>query len=97
MEVLCRKRSIHHEDDLRRAFHRARPAIADAPQGDPAILADGGIRNGLDVVRMLALGADAVLLGRPIMVLVLTLPGTGSIQAIGRAVLIPQAVLARHG
>ncbi|WP_312545312.1 alpha-hydroxy-acid oxidizing protein, partial [Pantoea eucalypti] len=28
------------------------------------ILADSGIRNGLDVVRMIALGADSVLLGR---------------------------------
>ena len=40
------------------------PAIADAVQGDLKILADSGIRNGLDVVRMLALGADSVLLGR---------------------------------
>ena len=28
------------------------------------VLADGGVRNGLDVVRMLALGAKGVLLGR---------------------------------
>lgn len=33
-------------------------------KGDIAILADSGIRNGLDVVRMMALGADTVLLGR---------------------------------
>lgn len=43
---------------------RALPAIAEAVKGDLAILADSGIRNGLDVVRMLALGADTVLLGR---------------------------------
>lgn len=29
-----------------------------------AIFADGGVRSGLDVVRMIALGADFVLLGR---------------------------------
>jgi L-lactate dehydrogenase (cytochrome) len=43
---------------------RALPPIADAVRGRVAIMADGGIRSGLDVVRMLALGADAVLLGR---------------------------------
>jgi L-lactate dehydrogenase (cytochrome) len=43
---------------------RALPAIADAVKGDLAILADSGIRSGLDVVRMIALGADSVLLGR---------------------------------
>ncbi|NDL61708.1 FMN-dependent L-lactate dehydrogenase LldD [Acerihabitans arboris] len=43
---------------------RALPAIADAVKGDIAILADSGVRNGLDVVRMIALGADTVLLGR---------------------------------
>ncbi len=43
---------------------RALPAIADAVRDRLTILADGGVRNGLDVVRMLALGAHGVLLGR---------------------------------
>jgi L-lactate dehydrogenase (cytochrome) len=43
---------------------RALPAIADAVRGDLTILADSGVRSGLDVVRLLALGADGVLLGR---------------------------------
>jgi len=43
---------------------RALPAIADAVGGRVSILADGGVRSGLDVVRMLALGADFVLMGR---------------------------------
>jgi L-lactate dehydrogenase (cytochrome) len=43
---------------------RALPAIADAVAGRVPILADSGVRSGLDVVRMLALGADFVLLGR---------------------------------
>jgi len=43
---------------------RALPAIADAVKGEIAVLVDSGVRNGLDVVRMLALGADTVLLGR---------------------------------
>lgn len=43
---------------------RALPAIADAVKGELKILADSGIRTGLDVVRMLALGADGVMLGR---------------------------------
>ncbi|MDN4501455.1 FMN-dependent L-lactate dehydrogenase LldD [Alteromonadaceae bacterium BrNp21-10] len=44
---------------------KALPAIADAIQGDIKILLDSGIRSGLDIVRSLALGADAVMIGRP--------------------------------
>lgn len=43
---------------------RALPAIADAVRGQLTVLADSGVRSGLDVVRMLALGAEGVLLGR---------------------------------
>jgi 4-hydroxymandelate oxidase len=41
------------------------PEIAAAVKGQIAVLADGGIRSGVDVLKMLALGADAVLIGRP--------------------------------
>ena len=41
------------------------PAIADAVGERIVVLADGGVRSGLDVIRMLALGARGVLLGRP--------------------------------
>jgi L-lactate dehydrogenase (cytochrome) len=43
---------------------RALPAIADAVGSELSVLADSGVRSGLDVVRMLALGAKGVLLGR---------------------------------
>jgi len=43
---------------------RALPAIADAVKGQIKILADSGIRNGLDVVRAIALGAGCAMIGR---------------------------------
>ena len=43
---------------------RALPDIADAVKGQIKILADSGIRNGLDVVRAIALGADCAMIGR---------------------------------
>lgn len=41
------------------------PAIVDVVGGKMTILVDGGIRTGMDVFKALALGADAVLIGRP--------------------------------
>jgi L-lactate dehydrogenase (cytochrome) len=43
---------------------RALPAVADAVGDEVAVLVDGGVRTGLDVVKMVALGARAVLVGR---------------------------------
>lgn len=43
----------------------ALPAIVDAVGGQVTILADGGVRSGLDILRFRSLGADAVLAGRP--------------------------------
>jgi L-lactate dehydrogenase (cytochrome) len=43
---------------------RALPPIAEAVGDRLTVLADGGVRSGLDVIRMLALGAKGVLLGR---------------------------------
>ena len=43
---------------------RALPSVAKAVAGRVPVLVDGGVRSGLDVVRMLAIGADFVMLGR---------------------------------
>ena len=43
---------------------RALPPIAEAVGDRLVVMADGGVRSGLDVIRLLALGADCVLLGR---------------------------------
>jgi 4-hydroxymandelate oxidase len=43
----------------------ALPQIADALAGSLPVLVDGGIRRGTDVLKAMALGASAVLVGRP--------------------------------
>ncbi|MGH9389216.1 MAG: alpha-hydroxy acid oxidase, partial [Vicinamibacteria bacterium] len=41
------------------------PEVVEAAAGRTAVLVDGGFRRGTDVVKALALGADAVCVGRP--------------------------------
>ncbi|WP_210249660.1 alpha-hydroxy-acid oxidizing protein [Neomesorhizobium albiziae] len=43
------------------------PGVADALGGKVPIIVDGGVRRGIDVFRALALGADAVAIGRPVL------------------------------
>jgi len=45
----------------------ALPSIASAVKGRIPILFDGGVRHGSDVFKALALGADLVLVGRPVL------------------------------
>lgn len=47
-----------------RSSARALPMIAEAVAGEATVIADGGIRSGLDVLRLLGLGARGIMLGR---------------------------------
>jgi lactate oxidase len=57
------------------------PKIADALQGDAPIILDSGIRRGTDVAKALALGANAVAVGRPVW-WALTLGGAGGVSGL---------------
>lgn len=46
---------------------RALPAVATVVEQRVPILVDGGIRRGTDILKAIALGADAVVVGRPIL------------------------------
>jgi len=46
---------------------RALPGVAEAVAGRAEVLLDGGVRRGGDVVKALALGARAVMIGRPVL------------------------------
>jgi lactate 2-monooxygenase len=64
----------------------ALPAIAAAVGEEVALLFDSGVRGGADALKALALGADAVCLGRPY-VWGLTLAGQAGVEAVLRMVL----------
>lgn len=57
-------RVLDHTDSTVRAL----PQIAERVSGKILILADGGIRSGVDAFKMMALGADGVLVGRPVII-----------------------------
>lgn len=62
---------------------RALPLIAEAVGDKLAILADSGVRCGADVVRLLALGATAVLIGRAFVYALAASGETGVTQLLG--------------
>jgi L-lactate dehydrogenase (cytochrome) len=64
----------------------ALPAIAEAAGNDLAILFDSGIRGGSDAIKALALGADAVCLGRPY-IWGLALEGQAGVETVLKMVL----------
>jgi lactate 2-monooxygenase len=64
----------------------ALPSIAEAAGDDLAVLFDSGVRGGADVLKALALGADAVCLGRPY-VWGLALDGQAGVETVLKMVL----------
>ncbi|MFD4530135.1 alpha-hydroxy acid oxidase [Streptomyces sp. NPDC058470] len=60
---------------------RALSPVVQAVAGQVPVLADGGILTGLDVLVALALGADAVLIGRPIL-WALALAGAAGVESL---------------
>lgn len=59
----------------------ALPDIVDAADGKIEIYVDGGVRSGVDVLRALALGARAVLIGRPYL-WALAIAGTDGVKEL---------------
>jgi lactate 2-monooxygenase len=64
----------------------ALPAIAAAVGGDLPVLFDSGVRSGADILKALALGADAVLVGRPYL-WGLALDGRAGVETVLRMLL----------
>lgn len=79
-------RQLDHAISAMRALPRAR-----AEAGDMALMLDGGIRRGTDVVKALALGADFVFIGRPF----LFASSVGGERALGHAVGLIQSEIHR--
>lgn len=67
--------------DTCRATIDVLPEVADAVHGKIEILIDGGVRRGTDVIKAIALGAKAVLIGRPV-IWGLALNGENGVKAV---------------
>ena len=78
--------SNHGGRQLDRAVSTAAalPEVVAAVRGRASVLVDGGLRSGLDVLCALALGADAVLVGRPVL-WALAADGAAGVEACLRA------------
>jgi len=64
---VARERGGQRQADIAKADHgNADLGLCGQGRGETTVLVDSGIRSGLDLVRMLALGAEGVLLGRAI-------------------------------
>jgi 4-hydroxymandelate oxidase len=63
------------------ATARALPQVVQAVAGRAEVYVDGGLRRGVDILRALALGARAVMIGRPIL-WGLTCGGTDGVRAV---------------
>ena len=60
----------------------ALPEVAAAVAGRCTVLLDSGVRRGSDIVKAVALGADAVLVGRPVLYGIATAGEAGALHAI---------------
>ncbi len=65
--------------------------------GDGPVLVDGGVRRGPDVVKALALGADAVLIGRPYLFALATAGEAGVVRYLGNLLAELQLTLSLCG
>jgi 4-hydroxymandelate oxidase len=53
--------------DFARAAPECLPEVVDAVDGRCQVMLDGGVRHGADIAKALCLGADAVMIGRPVL------------------------------
>jgi 4-hydroxymandelate oxidase len=64
--IICSNHGGRQLDTARPTIH-ALPEVIDAVDGRVEVMVDGGVRRGTDVLKALAFGARAVLLGRPVL------------------------------